>query len=166
MRALNKKTRFWGRTIYHPPGSSTSTRLCACCMRLARMCPRRSLKREYYLDGVHWGSGIAAAPLQTVTLREEEVQPLFERLMKNIELMLAHQRVHADLSAIMSCIGRDEVTIIDFPQVVDPISNPLGFELLRRVSSICQYFPQVRAIPGFGELGETTLEAACQPEIT
>ncbi len=85
--------------------------------------------------------GRAAAPLQTVTLREEEVRPLFERLMKNVELMLAHQRVHADLSAYNVLYWEGRVTIIDFPQVVDPVSNPLGFELLRRdIERICQYF--------------------------
>jgi RIO kinase 1 len=85
--------------------------------------------------------GSPAAALQTVTLRKEEVQPLFERLMKNVELMLAHGRVHADLSAYNVLYWAGRVTIIDFPQVVEPASNPLGFALLRRdIERICQYF--------------------------
>jgi RIO kinase 1 len=85
--------------------------------------------------------GSAAAALQTVTLKEDEVRPVFERLMKNIELMLIHQRVHADLSAYNVLYWEGQVTVIDFPQVVDPVTNPLGFDLLRRdIERICQYF--------------------------
>jgi RIO kinase 1 len=85
--------------------------------------------------------GNPAAILQSITLQINEAQPLFERIMQNVELMLAHRRVHADLSAYNVLYWEGKITIIDFPQVVNPESNPLGFNLLKRdIERICQYF--------------------------
>jgi RIO kinase 1 len=141
MRALNKKTRFgaelaitsWIEYEYqtlrmlHAAGADVPAPV--------------TQKGNTILMEFIGETGRPAPSLQTVTLREEEVRPLFDGLMKNIELMLSHQRVHADLSAYNILYWEGKLTIIDFPQVIDPISNPLGFELLRRdIERICQYF--------------------------
>lgn len=83
----------------------------------------------------------AAPALQEVVLPAREVRPLFARIMDNITCMLANHRVHADLSAYNVLYWRGEITIIDFPQAVDPMLNPHAPALLLRdVERICQYF--------------------------
>jgi RIO kinase 1 len=58
--------------------------------------------------------------------------------------------IHADLSAYNVLYWEGSVTIIDFPQAVDPLGNRSGFDLLRRdVQRLCDYFARygVRANP-------------------
>jgi RIO kinase 1 len=55
--------------------------------------------------------------------------------------MLAHNRIHADLSAYNVLYWEGRVVIIDFPQVVDPVLNERGYALLARdIHRLCQYF--------------------------
>jgi RIO kinase 1 len=82
-----------------------------------------------------------APHLQRVRLAHDEVEPLFRRLLRNVELMLAHDRIHGDLSAYNVLYWEGDVTIIDFPQVIDAYGNPEAFDLFSRdVERICQYF--------------------------
>lgn len=79
--------------------------------------------------------------LHDVKLAPEEVQPLFERVMQNIELCLAHNRIHGDLSEYNMLYWRGAVTLIDFAQAVDPHHNPQVFSLFARdVQRVCRYF--------------------------
>jgi RIO kinase 1 len=88
-----------------------------------------------------------APTLNTVSLRPAEARPLFERLMAAVETMLAHGRVHADLSAYNVLYWEGDVRIIDFPQAVDPSQNRDAFDIFRRdVQRLCQYF--ARSLPG------------------
>jgi len=85
--------------------------------------------------------GNAAPPLTAVTLEREEVHPLFDRVIHNIDLLLNHKRVHGDLSAYNILYWDGDVTLIDFPQVVNPESNPAAWNIFQRdVTRICQYF--------------------------
>ncbi|MEW5989074.1 MAG: RIO1 family regulatory kinase/ATPase [Chloroflexota bacterium] len=85
--------------------------------------------------------GMAAPVLSDVSLTREEAQPLCERILHNVELMLAHNYVHGDLSAYNILYWEGEVTIIDFPQLVDARSNPHAAALLERdVQRVCDYF--------------------------
>lgn len=83
-----------------------------------------------------------AAPLLTsVELAAEEAEPLFERLVRNIELWLACDRVHADLSAYNVLYWRGTIKAIDFPQAVDPQVNSNAFTFLARdIDNVCRYF--------------------------
>lgn len=84
---------------------------------------------------------LPAPTLQEVTLAQDEVRPLFERIMKNVELMLGLHQVHGDLSAYNVLYWEGRVTLIDFPQMVDARTNPNAFQLLvRDVERICDYF--------------------------
>jgi RIO kinase 1 len=86
-------------------------------------------------------ANLAAPALQAVRLDSDEVQPLFERLMHNVELMLANQRIHGDLSAFNVLYWEGDIRLIDFPQAVAPAENPDAFELLERdIRRLCQYF--------------------------
>jgi RIO kinase 1 len=83
----------------------------------------------------------AAPTLIEVGLPIEEAQPLFERVMANVRLMLAHNYIHSDLSAYNILYWAGEITIIDFPQMVDARINQHAFKLLGRdVKRVCEYF--------------------------
>ncbi|HMA35455.1 MAG TPA: RIO1 family regulatory kinase/ATPase [Chloroflexia bacterium] len=88
------------------------------------------------------GAALQPAPLLSeVSLAPDEARPLFDRLIWNVEQMLACDRVHGDLSAHNILYWDGTATIIDFPQAVDPAINPDAFELLARdVVRLCQYF--------------------------
>ena len=88
------------------------------------------------------GDEWAPAPaLNEVTLDDNEAQPIFERIMHNIELMLAHNYVHGDLSAYNILYWEGQITIIDFPQLVDARKNSNALMLLERdILRICEYF--------------------------
>lgn len=85
--------------------------------------------------------GNAAPPLNSVSLDADEVLPLYERVIHNIDLLLANQRIHGDLSAYNILYWDGDISLIDFPQVVPPDSNPAAWTIFRRdVTRVCQYF--------------------------
>jgi len=88
------------------------------------------------------GDAQSGAPtLNQVTLPAEEAQPLFDRLLWNVELMLARGRIHGDLSAYNVLYWQGRGVIIDLPQAVDPAVNRAGRALLRRdLQRLCEYF--------------------------
>jgi RIO kinase 1 len=66
---------------------------------------------------------------------------LYAVILRNVELFLAHHRVHADLSAFNILLWENRVTIIDFPQAVDPRYNDDAFDLLLRdIENVNEYF--------------------------
>ena len=82
-----------------------------------------------------------APTLSQVRLPADEARPLFERLLANIERMLECGIVHGDLSAYNVLYHQGTVSLIDFPQVVDPLRNPEARAIFDRdVLRICQYF--------------------------
>src|SRR5258708_4753670 len=84
---------------------------------------------------------LPAPALQAVRLEPREARPLFERLMRNVELMLANRRIHGDLSAFNVLYWEGDIRLIDFPQAVAPAENPDAFDLLLRdIQPACQYF--------------------------
>ena len=84
---------------------------------------------------------VAAPTLNTVTLEPDEVRPLFERIVHNIDILLDNERIHGDLSAYNILYWGGDITMIDFPQVVPPESNPASWTIfLRDVTRVCQYF--------------------------
>lgn len=83
----------------------------------------------------------AAPTLNTVTLDRKEVKALYERVIRDVDLLLSKQRIHGDLSAYNILYWEGEITLIDFPQVVQPDSNPAAWTIfLRDITRICQYF--------------------------
>jgi len=93
---------------------------------------------EYVGDGKS-----PASPLKDVFLGKDEALPLFNRVMRNIELFLAQNRVHADLPPFNILYHEGNFKIIDFPQAVDPRFNPHAQTfLMRDVENVCRYFTQ------------------------
>ena len=85
--------------------------------------------------------GTPAPSLAAIRLDRDEVRPLFERVVNNVELLLSKKRIHGDLSAYNILYWEGDITLIDFPQVVSPESNPTAWAIfLRDVTRVCQYF--------------------------
>jgi len=84
---------------------------------------------------------ISAPTLQTLDLEFVKAEHLFERVLWNIKLMLDKGCIHGDLSAYNILFWDDAITLIDFPQVVSPNSNPNAWAIfLRDVTRVCDYF--------------------------
>jgi RIO kinase 1 len=82
-----------------------------------------------------------APTLSEISLERSEAHELFERVLHNIDLMLANERIHGDLSAYNILFWEGEITLIDFPQVVSPRINRNAFSIFQRdVTRVCEYF--------------------------
>jgi RIO kinase 1 len=90
------------------------------------------------------GDELGSAPtLNEVTLDQDEVQPLFNRVFYNVEILLAHGYVHGDLSAYNILYWEGDIKLIDFPQVVSPKGNRSAYSIFSRdVTRLCDYFRQ------------------------
>jgi RIO kinase 1 len=88
------------------------------------------------------GDALGSAPtLNEVALDREEARPLFERVMRNVEILLAHGFIHGDLSSYNILYWEGGITLIDFPQVVAPKDNRNAFRIfVRDVTRLCEYF--------------------------
>jgi RIO kinase 1 len=85
--------------------------------------------------------GTAAPSLNSVALDLDEATALYERTVRNIDIMLTHNRIHGDLSAYNILYWEGDIKLIDFPQVVLPESNPSSWMIFQRdVTRVCQYF--------------------------
>jgi len=84
---------------------------------------------------------MGAPTLNEITLEPAKARSLFERVIHNLELMLAHQRVHGDFSAYNILYWESEIKMIDFPQAINPKKNPNAYPIFQRdVARICEYF--------------------------
>jgi RIO kinase 1 len=93
------------------------------------------------LMGYVGDDGSAAPTLNTITLDPRELRPIYERLLRNIEIMLAHEIVHGDLSAYNVLYWEGDIALIDFPQVVSPRQNRNAYSIFQRdVTRLCEYF--------------------------
>ena len=85
----------------------------------------------------------SAPTLSEVGLDRAEAGTLFERVLRNLDVMLAHERIHGDLSAYNILYWDGDITLIDFPQVVSPRVNRHAYRIFERdVKRICDYFSQ------------------------
>jgi len=98
------------------------------------------------------GDEDSAAPiLNTVTLEPGEVRRLYERILYNVEIMLANSIVHGDLSAYNVLYWERQITLIDFPQVISPTSHRSAYPIFSRdIARVCEYFARqgLRSDPG------------------
>ncbi len=88
------------------------------------------------------GDRDGAAPiLHSVRLTPAEAQPLLDRMLENVEIMLRGYRVHGDLSAYNVLYWEGEARIIDFPQTIDALRHPEAYRLFARdIDRLCRYF--------------------------
>jgi RIO kinase 1 len=82
-----------------------------------------------------------AIPLYRLRVAPEEARRIAQELFLQIRLWFEHGRIHGDLSPYNVLYSQGQVTVIDFPQAVDPSNNLDGFGLLLRdVEHIARYF--------------------------
>ena len=80
-----------------------------------------------------------------------EAGELFEQLIRQVELLLYRNVIHADLSPFNVLVWEGRVTLIDLPQAVDPRKNRHAEHLLERdVGRLSEHFERlgVRSDPG------------------
>jgi RIO kinase 1 len=73
-----------------------------------------------------------APTLNRVNLCKEEAQRISQEIVEQVRLWFSCGRIHADLSPYNILCQDGAVTIIDFPQAIDPEQNPAAFSLLLR----------------------------------
>ncbi len=78
--------------------------------------------------------------LSNVWIKEDDVNFVFEAIMKEIYKAFDHGYIHADMSEYNILISEDRITIIDWPQAVSK-HHPNAYDLLRRdLENLCNYF--------------------------
>ena len=99
----------------------------------------------------YFGDEVMSAPtLNDVDLSVHEAHKIFDRVMHNIDLMLSHDLIHADLSAYNILYWEGNIVLIDFPQAIRPQDNSSAYPIFARdIQRICEYFTRqgVRSNP-------------------
>lgn len=82
-----------------------------------------------------------APTLSSVEIPRQQAAAMLDRLLWHVELMLAHNSVHGDLSAYNVLYWEEKAVVIDFPQAVVALKNPHARRLLQRdIDRLAQYF--------------------------
>lgn len=104
--------------------------------------PRPIALRENVIVMEYIGDeGEPAPPLGALRLDEAAAREALAAILRNIELALACDRVHGDLSPFNVLYWDGRVRLIDFPQAVDARFNSNALTLLERdIANICGYF--------------------------
>jgi RIO kinase 1 len=85
--------------------------------------------------------GVAAPRLVSARLDDAELKRAWGQFVDDIGLLTEAGVVHADLSPYNVLWWRDRIWMIDFPQAVDLVGNPHGFDLLHHdVTTMCTWF--------------------------
>jgi RIO kinase 1 len=141
MRALGKKTDF-GVAVQHTSWLMYEYNTLAMLRQAGADVPKVYASAENAILMEYIGDEDRAAPtLSEVQLTPEQARPLFGNVLRNIELMLRHDRIHGDLSAYNILYWQARAVLIDFPQVTLRASNPNAeFIFTRDVVRVCEYF--------------------------
>lgn len=88
------------------------------------------------------GDGEEAAPrLVNARLTPDRAAAAYAQVIADLAALTRAGLVHADLSPYNLLWWRDRVWMIDFPQAVDLVLNPHGFDLLHHdVTTVCAWF--------------------------
>lgn len=85
--------------------------------------------------------GVAAPRLVDARLGLDDLRAAFAQLTDDLVALTRAGLVHADLSPYNLLWWRDRLWMIDFPQAVDLVLNPHGFDLLHHdVVTVCTWF--------------------------
>ena len=85
--------------------------------------------------------GVAAPRLVHARLSSSELGAAHEQLVDELRRLTRAGLVHADLSPFNVLWWRGRLWLIDFPQAVDLVLNPHGFDLLHHdVTTMCTWF--------------------------
>jgi RIO kinase 1 len=103
--------------------------------------PRPIARSDSVIVMEYVGDDEAPAPmLSSVDFDDVTARDAFDQIMRNVELLLAYDRIHGDLSPHNVLYHDGRVRLIDFPQAVDPRFNANALELLARdVENVCRF---------------------------
>lgn len=143
MRAIGKKTEY-GKQVQHTSWLMYEYTTLKRLHQAGAAVPQPfGASENAVLMSYHGDAHMAAPTLNEVVLKREEAEELFDEVMRNVELMLQHELVHGDLSAYNILYWEGQITLIDFPQVIDVHSNSQAQMILQRdITRICEYFAQ------------------------
>lgn len=98
------------------------------------------------------GDEAGAAPrLVNARLSAAELERAYAQLLEELSALTRASLVHADLSPFNVLWWQDRLWLIDFPQAVDLINSPHGFDMLHHdVTTMCDWFAR-RGVPNDGE---------------
>ncbi len=95
--------------------------------------------------------GVAAPRLVNARLDAAQLRAAYEQLVVDLGALTRPGTVHADLSPYNLLWWRDRIWMIDFPQAVDLLQNPHGFDLLHHdVITMTTWFTR-KGVPCDGE---------------
>jgi RIO kinase 1 len=141
LHAIQKRTRY-GRQLMHTSWIEhefqTMIRLFEAGADIPQ--PYASGYNTILMDYIGW-EDLPAPTLNTIPLQQGEARGIFDRLIYNVEIMLANQRVHGDLSAFNILYFEGDVYLIDFPQAIHPHHNRNAYAIFQRdIQRLCEYF--------------------------
>ncbi len=141
LHAMHKRTRF-GQELLHTSWIEHEVKTMEILSRAGCDVPRVYTSGDNAILMAFIGDKDQAAPtLNGVDLDRDEAQLLLSRVVENVERMLAHNRIHADLSAYNILYWDGQITLIDFPQAIDPRVNSNAFRIFERdLVRVCEYF--------------------------
>ncbi|GAA2733777.1 RIO kinase 1 [Pedococcus aerophilus] len=85
--------------------------------------------------------GVAAPRLAQARPAADLLPELFEQLRAVLVALAERGWTHGDLSPYNVLLHHERLVVIDWPQIVDIIGNPRGFEFLERdVTNMCRWF--------------------------
>ena len=103
---------------------------------------------ELMMEFIGSTEGVAAPRLAQVHTTVSTSKELFAQLVDVLRLLADAGYAHGDLSAYNVLVHDGRLVLIDLPQAVDVVTNPRGFEYLRRdCVNICTWF-ESRGTPG------------------
>jgi RIO kinase 1 len=141
MRAIGKKTAF-GVQVEHTSWLMYEYTALERLYRAGAAVPKPFASGENaILMGYVGDADVAAPTLNEIGLDPDEAASLFPEVLRNVELMLKHHLIHGDLSAYNILYWAGTITLIDFPQVTNSLTNRNAYFILQRdVTRICEYF--------------------------
>ena len=132
LHAIHKRTEY-GRTLMHTSWLEHEFSTLKLLHQAGADVPKPLASDSNAILMEYFGDEVMGAPtLNDVNLTTGEARILFERVERNIDLMLAHNRIHADLSAFNILFWEGDIVLIDFPQSIHPNENRSAFRIFER----------------------------------
>jgi RIO kinase 1 len=140
-RAMERKTEY-GQRLAHASWIEHEYQTMELLYKSGVRMPQPFARGDNAILMTYIGAETLPAPtLNTIDLDANEAEDLFRRSITYLDMMLAHDRIHADYSAYNILYWEGELWVIDFPQAVHPDENRSAYQLFERdVERICDYF--------------------------
>ncbi len=160
LHAIEKKTQY-GRELLHQSWIAYEFRSLQALHAAGADVPEPYVMAHSAILMGFIGDGQGCAPsLNEVRLDPQESKALFQRVLRNIEILLSLDRIHGDLSAYNILYWNGTICLIDFPQVVSPRENRNAYPIFRRdVRRVCEYFARQGVRADAGQLAKELWES-------